>query len=62
MLVLTRHPAESIKIGDNIDIRVLKIVGNQVYLGIDAPQDVSVHRSEVYERVLEERRKKRDEL
>ena len=45
MLVLTRRLGESIIIGDDIIIRILDING-QVKLGIEAPQDISVHREE----------------
>ena len=48
MLVLTRNTDESIVIGDDIEITILEVNGKSVKLGIDAPRDVSVHRSEVY--------------
>jgi carbon storage regulator len=51
MLVLTRKTAESIVIGDGIEIRVLEISGGRVRLGVTAPADVPVHRSEVAARV-----------
>ena len=51
MLVLTRKTAESIVIGDGIEIRVLEISGGRVRLGISAPADVPVHRSEVAARI-----------
>ena len=54
MLVLTRKLGESIVIGDNIRITVVEIHGKQVRLGIEAPREVSVHRGEVYERIVEE--------
>ena len=53
MLVLTRRLGENIVIGDDIIIRVLDI-GNQVKLGIEAPQELSVHREEVYEKIKAE--------
>lgn len=49
MLVLSRHTNEVIRIGDDIKITVVSIRGDKVRIGIDAPRDVSVHRSEVYE-------------
>jgi carbon storage regulator len=47
MLILTRRPGESIQVGDNIEISILEIRGNQVRLGINAPPDVLVLRSEL---------------
>ena len=47
MLILTRRVGESLMIGDNVDITVLGIRGNQVRIGINAPKDVSVHREEI---------------
>ncbi|NLI15023.1 MAG: carbon storage regulator CsrA [candidate division Zixibacteria bacterium] len=54
MLILTRKLGESITIGDNIKITVLGINGKQVKLGILAPDKVSVHREEIYNRIQEE--------
>jgi len=51
MLILTRRPGESVKIGDDITITVLRIRGNQLRLGFTAPQDITVHREEVYQRI-----------
>lgn len=51
MLVLSRHKNESIMIGDNIIITVVDIRGDKVRLGIEAPQEISVHRKEVYEAI-----------
>ena len=48
MLVLTRKVNESIVIGDNVTVTVVEIHGNRVRLGIQAPTEVPVHRSEVY--------------
>lgn len=47
MLVLTRKLQEQICIGDNVTISVLKIKGNTVRIGIDAPRDVRVLRGEI---------------
>lgn len=47
MLVLTRKCGEVIAIGDNIRVEVLDMKGGRVRLGITAPRNVSVHRSEV---------------
>ena len=50
MLILTRRPLESIRIGSRIRITVLGFKGSQVRLGIEAPPDVSVDREEIWER------------
>ncbi|NJN53000.1 MAG: carbon storage regulator CsrA [Gammaproteobacteria bacterium] len=54
MLVLTRRAGESIMIDDEIELKVLKIRGSQVHLGIDAPKRAAVHRKEVWLRIQEE--------
>lgn len=56
MLVLSRHRDESIMIGDEIVITIVDIRGDKVRLGIDAPQDIPVHRQEVYEAIQRENR------
>lgn len=48
MLVLTRKPNQSIMIGDNIEVSVLSVVGEKVRIGINAPQDIPVFRTEIY--------------
>jgi len=53
MLVLTRKLNESIQIGDNIEITVLSVQGDQIKLGIKAPKDIEVHRKEVYMSIQE---------
>lgn len=47
MLVLKRKENETLSIGDNITIRVITVSGNTVKLGIDAPPDVLILRSEI---------------
>ncbi len=49
--MLTRKKDEKIIIGDNITIMVIKIRGDRVKLGIDAPKKITVHRQEVYEAI-----------
>jgi len=53
MLALTRKRGESIIIGDDIEVVILNIQGEQVKLGINAPKTISVHRREVYEQIQE---------
>lgn len=57
MLVLSRHRDESIMIGDDVVITIVDIRGDKVRLGIEAPQDIPVHRQEVYEAIQRENRK-----
>ena len=56
MLVLTRKLEESVMIGDEIEVRVLGIHGDQVRLGFSAPRNVAVFRKEVFEAIQEENR------
>jgi len=51
MLVLSRKKNESIVIDDRIVVTVIEIRGDKVRLGIEAPREVSVHRSEVYDAI-----------
>ncbi|MDR6862973.1 carbon storage regulator CsrA [Phycicoccus sp. 3266] len=51
MLVLSRRPHESFRIGHDVVITVLEVNGDKVRIGIDAPSHVQVHRQEVYEEV-----------
>ncbi|MDP2872544.1 MAG: carbon storage regulator CsrA [Bacillota bacterium] len=51
MLVLTRKRNQSIIIGDEVEVTVLEVRGDQVRLGINAPRRVSVHRREVYDEI-----------
>ena len=51
MLILTRYPGESLKIGDGVTVTVLGVRHGQVRLGFAAPRDVAVHRQEIYERL-----------
>jgi carbon storage regulator len=54
MLILTRKHNESIMVGDNIEIVVLEIKGDQIKLGVQAPKNVKVHRGEVYKEIQDE--------
>lgn len=51
MLVLTRRPGQSIRIGANVEIRVVRVEGDRVVLGIAAPRHVAVVRAELVEEV-----------
>jgi len=54
MLVLARRLNESIIIGDEIEVVVIDIKGDQIKLGIRAPRSVTVHRKEIYEEIMQE--------
>ncbi|UOR14057.1 carbon storage regulator CsrA [Halobacillus amylolyticus] len=54
MLVLNRKAGESIRIGDDIELKVVSVEGGQVKLGIDAPRHVEIHRQEVYAAIQSE--------
>ena len=51
MLILSRRAGESVMIGDEVTVTVLGVRGIQVRLGFTAPQDVAVHREEIYLRL-----------
>jgi carbon storage regulator len=54
MLILTRRIGEKLMIGDDIAVSILGVKGNQVRIGVQAPDHVAVHREEIYERIQEE--------
>lgn len=56
MLVLTRRANQSLRVGANVEVRVVRIEGDRVVLGITAPRHVAVVRSELVEEVSGELR------
>ena len=56
MLVLTRKLGESIRIGDNIIVKIVEIDNRHVKIGIEAPKSIAVNREEIYERIQKENR------
>lgn len=54
MLILTRRVGETLMIGEDVSVTVLGVKGNQVRIGINAPQDVAVHREEIFQRIQRE--------
>jgi carbon storage regulator len=54
MLVLTRKPGEAIVVGDNIQVKVISVDGDQVKIGIEAPQSLKIYRHELYEAIQQE--------
>ncbi|GIN85249.1 hypothetical protein J6TS2_16350 [Heyndrickxia sporothermodurans] len=51
MLVLTRKKGEAIKIGDDIEIKIVSIQGDQIKIGINAPKSIEIHRQEIYQEI-----------
>ena len=54
MLVLTRRPGERLVIGDDIVVTICGVRGDQVRLGFTAPDEVTVYRKEIYDRIKTE--------
>lgn len=56
MLILNRKPGQKLIIGDdNIQVKILNVDGNDVKVGINAPNEISIHREEVYLRIQKEK-------
>ena len=54
MLILTRRVGETVMIGDEVAVTVLRVKGNQVRLGVNAPKSISVQREEIFHRIKRE--------
>ena len=54
MLILTRRVGETVMIGEEVTVTVLRVKGNQVRLGVNAPKSVSVQREEIFHRIKRE--------
>ena len=57
MLALSRKVNESIMLGNDIEVTVLEIKGDQVKIGIKAPKNVSIFRKVIYVQIVEENKK-----
>jgi len=56
MLVLSRKDGEGIRVGDEIVITIVSTSGGQVRLGIEAPAEITIHREEIYDKIVEANR------
>lgn len=54
MLVLSRKKGESIQIGEDIEIQIVSIQGDQIKIGINAPKNIEIHRKEIYQEIQSE--------
>lgn len=57
MLVLSRKKGQGIMLGDNIELTIIEIQGDQVRIGINAPKNVSIYRKEIFLEIQEENKK-----
>ncbi len=53
MLVLSRKPNETIKIGDQIEVRIIEVKGDTIRIGIEAPKSVEILRGELVQSISE---------
>jgi len=56
MLILTRRIGEKLVIDENVIVTILAAKGSQIRIGIEAPRDVPIHREEIFQRILDERK------
>lgn len=54
MLVLTRKPGETVMLGENIQVKIVSVDGEQVKIGIEAPKSLKIYRREVYDAIRQE--------
>lgn len=57
MLVISRKKGESVLIGEDVEVKVVGLDGNNIKLAISAPKNVSILRKEIYDRVKDENKK-----
>lgn len=57
MLVLSRKKGQGIMLGDNIELTIIEIQGDQVRIGINAPKNVPIYRKEIFLEIQEENKK-----
>lgn len=58
MLILARRIGEVLMVGDDVEIMVLGIKGNQVRIGINAPKELAVHRLEIWNQIQKKKKNK----
>lgn len=51
MLILSRKPGETVVIDGQIRVKIVRVEGDVVKIGIEAPDEVSIHRQEVYDEI-----------
>ncbi|HBI60097.1 MAG TPA: carbon storage regulator [Lachnospiraceae bacterium] len=56
MLALARKINQSIMIGNDIEVTLLEIKGDQIKIGINAPKDVPIYRKEIFDQIQQENR------
>lgn len=54
-LILTRRVGETLNIGDDVEVTVLGVKGNQVRIAVNAPKEIAVHREEIYKKIQQEK-------